>query len=97
MNSTLAFHFITGCNTKSFVSGHTKKTAWLSFKNHHQLLQALGKGDLTRTETKLFVSKLYKISDTVQLHLFAKQKCPGLRQLIHCVITLPDHGLEASL
>ena len=85
LNNILAFHSITGCDTISFISGNTKKTVWLTFNNHHQLLHGLGERDLREqkvNDAELFVCKLYKISDQVRstnearLHLFAKQKAP---------------------
>ena len=38
----IPFHALTGCDTTSYISGHTKASAWKVFKEHHALLQNLG-------------------------------------------------------
>ena len=47
VDTLLAFHAITGCDSVSQFSGHGKKTAWAVFKQHHTDLASLGKGSLT--------------------------------------------------
>jgi len=37
------FHSITGCDTTSYLAGHTKKSCWKIFKEHHHLPETLGK------------------------------------------------------
>jgi len=35
-------HVLTGSDTTSYLAGHTKKTCWDVFKEHHHLLQRIG-------------------------------------------------------
>ena len=42
-----ACHALTGCDTTSYIAGHSKKSAWKTFQTHHRLLENLGKGELT--------------------------------------------------
>ncbi|RXM29763.1 hypothetical protein EOD39_8503 [Acipenser ruthenus] len=41
--AVLPFHAITGCDSVSYFSGHSKKTAWKVFNTHNHLLKDLGK------------------------------------------------------
>ncbi len=41
-STLLPFHTITGCNTISFISSHSKKTAWKISLDHFQLLSSIG-------------------------------------------------------
>ena len=43
VDTILAFHAITGCDSVSQFSGHGKKTAWAVFKQHHTDLIGLGR------------------------------------------------------
>ena len=59
----IQFHATTGCDTTSYLFGHSKKTAWAVFKEYFYLLISLGEGTLTtdtlkRVET--FVCRIYK-------------------------------------
>ena len=45
--SLLAFHALTGCDTTSYLAGHTKRTALTVFTEHSKLLEDLGKNPLT--------------------------------------------------
>ena len=44
VDTLLAFHAITGCDSVSPFSGNDKKSAWVVFKQHHTDLIGLGKG-----------------------------------------------------
>ena len=44
VDTLLAFHAITGCDSVSQFSGHGKKTAWVVFKQHHTDPIGLGNG-----------------------------------------------------
>ena len=63
----LAFHAITGCDTLSYFAGHTKKTAWKTFKDHWELLLELGNGllnDQILANAEAFVCRQYGIDST---------------------------------
>lgn len=62
----LPFHAITGSDTTSFLSGHSKKTALKVFFQHKELLSGLGKAPLTEEtiqNAETFICRLYKVSD----------------------------------
>ena len=64
--SMLAFHAITGCDSVSQLSGHSKKTAWHVFQHHHSNLSHLGKGHLTEEISKSaekFICQLYGVPE----------------------------------
>ncbi|KAL8561352.1 hypothetical protein ACOMHN_040430 [Nucella lapillus] len=80
-----AFHALTGSDTTSYLAGHTKKTCWVTFKEHNCLLQCLGEDpdlrDKTIQEAEEFVCKLYGVSDTSNINealckLFVKGVIP---------------------
>ena len=86
-SALLAFHAITGCDTVSYISGHTKKTAWSVFVKEHRLLQHLGEGELTTAkvhDAEEFVCKLYHVenvtkTDEARVQLF--NRCKALEAL----------------
>ena len=59
-----AFHSITGCDTVSYIAGHTKKTAWNVFLKHNHLLTDLGKSpqpsDQVSGDAEKFICEVYK-------------------------------------
>ena len=66
VNTLLAFHATTGCDSVSQFSGHGNKTARVIFKQHHTGLVGLGKGSLTEniaTSTEKFICKIYGVPD----------------------------------
>ena len=70
-SALLAFHAITGCDTVSYFSGHTKKTAWSVFVKEHRLLQHLGEGELTTStvhDAEEFVCKLYHVENVTKTY-----------------------------
>ena len=76
-----AFHSLTGSDVTSFLSGHSKKTAWKVFEQDHELLQDLGKGNLAKetiAETDKFVCRLYNTQyvDKARSQLFMKSRSP---------------------
>ena len=66
VDTLLAFHAITRCDSVSQFTGHGKKTAWAVFKQHHTDLVGLGKGSLTEdiaTSTEKFICKIYGVPE----------------------------------
>ena len=86
-SALLAFHAITGCDTVSYFSGHTKNTAWSVFVKEHRLLQHLGEGDLTTSkvhDAEEFVCKLYHVENVTKTEAARVQlfnKCKALEAL----------------
>ena len=67
-HNLITFHALSGCNNTSFIAGHSKKTMWQVFKDHHELLCGLGDGDLTQdaiSSTEAFVCHTFNDSDRV--------------------------------
>ncbi|KAJ8314339.1 hypothetical protein KUTeg_008900 [Tegillarca granosa] len=46
IDSLLAFHSLTRCDTTSFFYGHSKKSSWSVFLEHYDLLKDVGNGDI---------------------------------------------------
>lgn len=75
-----AFHAITGCDTTSFLAGHSKKSCFKVFMEHHNLLKELGRGDLSNTicaNVEAFICKVFKAgscmsSNSARASLFAQ-------------------------
>ena len=66
VETILSFHAITGCDTVSYFAGHSKKTAWKTFTEHHMLLRNLGHGDLddfTMKSAEKFICRVYNVAD----------------------------------
>ena len=66
LESLLAFHALTGCDSVSYIAGHSKKTAWKIFQQHHQLLKDLGRGELnqeTITAAEKFLCRIYGLEE----------------------------------
>ena len=64
IDTLLAFHAVTGCESVSQFCGHGKKTAWQVFQKHHKDLADLGKGYLTENtvvSAEQFICKMYGI------------------------------------
>ena len=62
IDTLLAFHAVTGCDSVSQFCGHGKKTAWQVFQKHHKDLADLGKGCLTENtvaSAEKFICKMY--------------------------------------
>lgn len=85
LDSLLAFHAITGCVAVSYLLGHSKKTSWDVFLQHHKLLYQIGKsGPALSNEgarmTEAFMCRIYKVPydscDNGRVHLFCKCKTP---------------------
>ena len=65
-DTMLSFHAITGCDTVSYFDGHSNKTSWKKFTEHHMLLRNLGNGDLddlTLTSSEKFICRVYNAAD----------------------------------
>ena len=70
LSSLPAFHSLTGCDTTSFLAGHTKKSCWNVYNENHHLLSNLGKGDLndqTCAAAAAFICKVYKVHATISV------------------------------
>ena len=66
VETLLAFHAITGCDSVSQFSGFGKRTAWQVFEHHHNDLINLGKGPLTDNvvaSAEKFICKLYGVPE----------------------------------
>ena len=66
VETILSFHAITGCDTVSYFAGHSKKTSWKTFTEHHMLLRNLGNGDLddsTVRSVEKFICRIYSVTD----------------------------------
>ena len=80
----IAFHALTGCDTTSYFSNHTKRTSYKIFKKHHQLLHNLGTGELTEEtiqSSETFVCRIYDVHNTDSIDaarhlLFSKSAKP---------------------
>lgn len=79
LDSLLAFHAISGCDTTSYIRGHTKQTMWNTFCENPTMLEHLGKGPLTEEAIKSaeqFFCKVYKTNvnsiDEARRRLFTK-------------------------
>ena len=62
VSTLLAFQALTGCDTTSYIANHSKRTSWGLFKEHHELLNGLGIGELTGQKIKsseAFLCRLY--------------------------------------
>ncbi|KAG1680854.1 hypothetical protein GQR58_012109 [Nymphon striatum] len=84
LDALLAFHAIAGCDTVSYLMGHSKKTSWDVFLEHNKLLQKIGE-DSTVSEdgirmAEAFICRIYKVPydncDKGRVHLFSKCKPP---------------------
>ena len=84
LDTILAFHAITGCDTVSYLKGHSKKTSWDVFLENHMLLQDIGKSEDLSEEgasmAEAFLCRIYKVPydscDKGRVHLFCKCKPP---------------------
>ena len=81
--SLLAFHAISGCDTTSYIRGHTKQTMWTIYSGNPTLLAHLAKDPLTEETFKLaeqFFCKVYKVKgdsvDEGRKQLFTKTTQP---------------------
>ena len=66
VSSILACHAITGCDSVSQLSGHSKKTAWRLFQHHHRNLSHLGNGHIIEdiiTSAYKFICQLYGVPE----------------------------------
>ena len=79
-----AFHALTGCDTTSYLAGHSKKSCWKIFLQDHDLIRNLGTGDLTVEtvhDAERFICKVYGMPniDTVnkaRSQMFVKSRAP---------------------
>ena len=73
----LPFHAISGCDTVSFLAGHSKKATWKVFLKQNQLLVDLGIGEISDEviqSAEKFICRLYGSSEDdinkVRVHMF---------------------------
>jgi len=86
VETILSFRAITGCDTVSYFAGHSKKTSWKKFTEHHMLLRNLGNGnldDLTMTSAEKFICRVYNVADTESCNeahatLFSRCRSPEI-------------------
>jgi len=79
-----AFHAITGCDTVSYFSGHSKKSAWDVFIEHNHLVKDLGRSSTlskdVSDDAEKFICHIYKSSsqncDQARVKLFGKCNAP---------------------
>ena len=108
--SLIAFHALTGCDTKSHFALHSKKSAWKVFTAHHNILMDLGIGDLDHTKVQHaeeVICKMYNLHgtttlDTVRYMQFAKAAKPEAMAPTCFPASLKkssfsDYGLEKGL
>ena len=91
VDTLLAFHAITGCDSVSQFTGHGKKTAWTVFKQHHTDLVGLGKGSLTEdiaTSTEKYICKIYGVPEF--------DTCNKARVMLFCIGRTQDTLSPAS-
>ena len=78
-SSLLPIHAITGCDSTSFICGHSKKTAWKVFTEHSLVGKDILDGDIIASAEK-FVCRKYKTSedslDLARVVLFGKVSSP---------------------
>ena len=83
VDTLLAFHAITGCDSVSQFSGHGKKKAWQVFQQHHNDLSDLGKGPLTDdmvASAEKFICKIYGVAEVTCNKARVKLFCKGFTQ-----------------
>ena len=84
VETNFPFHAITGCDTVSYFAGHSKKTSWKTFTEHHMLQRNLGNGDLddmTMTSAEKFICRVYNVADAESCNearttLFSRSSSP---------------------
>jgi len=83
LSSLLAFHAISGCDTTSYIRGHTKRSMWNTFIESTNLLRNLGRGPLTQetiNDAERFFCHVYKVNadsvDDARRLLFSKTSQP---------------------
>ena len=85
LESILPFHALTGCDTVSYLAGHSKKTAWDVFLTDNHLISDLGKNDFkgeTIKSVEKFVCKIYKCSSA--------ESCDEARAIMFSKCLSPD-------
>ncbi len=99
LDTMLAFHALTGCDSVSQFSGHSKKTAWQVFQHHHTDLLGLGKGLLTEDmerSTEAFICRLYcapevHACNTARVKLFCAGRTQETATILRCS-QIPHHA-----
>lgn len=79
VQTLLAFHAITGCDSVSHIARHGKRSAFKVFEVHHKLLKQLGKGELsanTIQAAEKFLCRLYKLPNV--------ESCDKARVMLFC-------------
>ena len=58
-SSLLPLHALTGCDTTSYLSNHSKWPVWKIFKEYFPILHGLGEGEMTDAKRKSAVTFIY--------------------------------------
>ena len=103
IQSILSFHALTGCDTTSYIAGHTKHSAWKVLQHHSELLKDFGNVPLTDSimgSVEKFFCRIYNVKrcdsiDKAGLILFPKITKPEL--LPPTSDALKQHILRAYL
>ena len=84
LSALLPFHALTGCDTTSYISNHSKLSAWKTFQDKHYLLASLGEGELSANKVRdaeKFICAIYNCGhmesvNDARVLLFSKTKKP---------------------
>ena len=85
----LPFHALTGSDTTSFLSGHSKKTALKVFFQNKELLAGLGKEPLTEDmigNVEQFVCRIYNVPEVTTID---KARVTLFKKVLHPELLLP--------
>ena len=91
----ISLHAVKGCNTASFISGHTKKTARKVFLENRGFLANVGVrmiADNVLSSVEQFICRLYGVTQTTSVdaarHIFFQERkarnLPPTSHMIHC-------------
>ena len=84
LSALFPFYALTGCDTTSYISNHSKLLAWKMFQDKYLLVALLGEGKLTANKVKdaeKFICAMYNCGNTESVNdarvlLFSKTKKP---------------------
>ena len=80
LSSLCGFHSLTGSDSTSYISGHSKMTCLKVYETYHSLLQNLGEGELTDdtiSNCEKFICRVYGFNecssvDSIRVKLFCR-------------------------
>ena len=84
LSALLPFHALTGCDTTSYKSNHSKLSAWKTFQDKYHLLALLGDGEVLANKVMdagKFICAMYNCGhmesvNDARVLLFSKTKTP---------------------